>query len=62
MAIIMIISRDVTQLINFSSAVGWIFYILVMMIVIILRWTRPNAHRPFIVKTVISILLVKVTF
>lgn len=46
-AIVMVIPADIGSLIDFFSFTSWIFYGLVMVSLIVMRWTRPNDERPF---------------
>ena len=46
----MIVLNDVTTLIDFFSFTVWIFIVLAMVLLIILRKTRPDANRPYRVK------------
>ncbi|KAI8521128.1 hypothetical protein Bbelb_008820 [Branchiostoma belcheri] len=46
-ALLMLTSNDVYRLINFLSAVRWLFIGLATATVPYLRWRRPDMHRPF---------------
>lgn len=47
---LMIVFNDMTTLIDFFSFVAWIFIVLAMIVLLLLRKTRPNASRPYQVR------------
>ena len=47
MASMMLWTNDLMSLISFFSFTHWIFYVIILSLIIMLRKTRPNAHRPF---------------
>lgn len=53
----MIVVKDVAALIDFFTFVTWIFYVLAMVLVLILRKTMPDASRPYRVPLVIPIIV-----
>ena len=46
----MIIPGDIASLIDFFSFTAWIFYGAAMLALIVMRFTRKNAHRPYKVR------------
>lgn len=54
----MIVMNDVTTLIDFFSFTVWIFIVLAMILLLILRKTRPNANRPYRVQNILVTRLV----
>ena len=47
---IMILAKDLASLIDFCMFVIWMFYVLSMILVLVLRKTRPDAPRPYRVR------------
>lgn len=47
MATVAILARDVQSLIICSTFANWIFYVVAMILLLLLRKIRPNAKRPF---------------
>ena len=47
LSLILIFIGDIATLIDFFSFTVWIFYILAMFVLLLLRKTRPDAHRPY---------------
>lgn len=43
----MVLAKDVAELIDFFTFVMWIFYVLVMTLVLVLRKTMPDTPRPY---------------
>jgi L-type amino acid transporter 9 len=60
-AILMMIPGDIFSLIDFFSFAAWLFYGATMASVLVLRYTMPNAPRPYRVPTVIPILVLIVS-
>ncbi|XP_012934876.1 b(0,+)-type amino acid transporter 1 [Aplysia californica] len=56
-AILMMIPGDIFSLIDFFSFAAWLFYGGTMASVIVLRYSRPNAPRPYRVPTIIPIVV-----
>lgn len=46
-ALLMIIPADIESLIDFFNFSAWIFYGLTMSALIVMRFTRKNAERPY---------------
>lgn len=46
-ALALLTSNTITSLIDFFTFAVWIFYVLAMVVVLILRKTMPNANRPY---------------
>ena len=57
-AILMMIPGDIFSLIDFFSFAAWLFYGATMASVIVLRYTRPNAPRPYKVPLVIPVVVI----
>ncbi|XP_066304396.1 cystine/glutamate transporter-like isoform X2 [Branchiostoma lanceolatum] len=55
-ALLMLTTNDVYRLINFLSAVRWLFIGLATATVPYLRWRRPDMHRPWKVPLVLPII------
>ncbi len=47
MGIVFILAQDVATLIDFFTFTMWIFYSLAFFLVVLLRITKPDAHRPY---------------
>ncbi|XP_059156072.1 b(0,+)-type amino acid transporter 1-like [Physella acuta] len=56
-AIMMMIPGDIFSLIDFFSFAAWLFYGATMGSVLVLRYTRPDAPRPYRVPTVIPVIV-----
>ncbi|XP_063953966.1 cystine/glutamate transporter-like isoform X2 [Lytechinus pictus] len=57
-SIIMLISGDVSSLINYTGFAGWFFTALACAVIPYYRWKYPNLKRPFKVPLVIPIIFV----
>jgi len=44
---VMILAQNLASLIDFCVFALWIFYVVSMILVLILRKIRPDAHRPY---------------
>ena len=55
MSVLMILAQDLAGLIDFFSFIVWIFYTLSMILILILRKTRPDAPRPYRVKSLLNL-------
>ncbi|CAL1547645.1 unnamed protein product [Lymnaea stagnalis] len=60
-AIMMMIPGDIFSLIDFFSFAAWLFYGATMGSVLILRYTKPDAPRPYRVPTVIPIIVLVIS-
>lgn len=47
LTIIFLIPGDISALIDLFSMTVWIFYVLAMVVLLILRKTKPDANRPY---------------
>ncbi|CAG5133795.1 unnamed protein product [Candidula unifasciata] len=56
-AVLMMIPGDIFSLIDFFSFAAWLFYGATMASVLILRYTQPDAPRPYRVPTVLPVLV-----
>ncbi|XP_077982159.1 b(0,+)-type amino acid transporter 1-like isoform X2 [Glandiceps talaboti] len=57
LALLMIIPSDFDALVNYFSFTAWLFYGLVMMALIVLRFTRREAKRPIKIPIIIPIIV-----
>ncbi|XP_046458061.1 b(0,+)-type amino acid transporter 1-like [Daphnia pulex] len=57
-ALVLVISKNVSSLIDFFTFAVWIFYVLTMIVLLILRKTRPDARRPYKVPLFVPILTI----
>ncbi|XP_032784128.2 b(0,+)-type amino acid transporter 1 [Daphnia magna] len=57
-ALILVASKKVTSLIDFFTFAVWIFYVLAMIVLLILRKTKPDARRPYRVPLFVPILTI----
>lgn len=53
-AVAMVISGTIDSLIDFFSFTAWIFYGGSMLALIVMRFTKPNAPRPYKVRTILN--------
>ncbi|RXG54200.1 b(0,+)-type amino acid transporter 1 [Armadillidium vulgare] len=60
-ALLMVIPSDIGSLIDFFSFTAWIFYGGAMLALIIMRYTKKDAHRPYKVPIFIPILVLVIS-
>ncbi|CAM1308452.1 SLC7A9 (predicted) [Pycnogonum litorale] len=60
-AILMLIPGNIGTLIDFFSFTAWLFYGATMLALIVMRWTRPNMHRPYKVPLIIPVIVMIVS-
>jgi len=58
LALILIFAGEITTLIDFFSFTIWIFYVLAMIVLLLLRKTRPDAPRPYKVWLIVPIIVI----
>ncbi len=52
LALILIFSGDMASLIDYFSFTIWIFYVMAMVVLLLLRKTQPDAYRPYKVNAI----------
>lgn len=58
LALILIFSGDMASLIDYFSFTIWIFYVMAMVVLLLLRKTQPDAYRPYKVSLIIPVLVI----
>ncbi|KAJ3188812.1 hypothetical protein HDU85_004526 [Gaertneriomyces sp. JEL0708] len=46
-ATVLVLIGSFTSLVNFYSMVAWLFYLMAILALVVLRWTEPHLERPF---------------
>jgi hypothetical protein len=56
-AVAMVVSGSIESLIDFFSFTAWIFYGGAMLALIVMRFTKPDAPRPYKVRIIFNVFL-----
>ncbi|KAG1680684.1 b(0,+)-type amino acid transporter 1 [Nymphon striatum] len=61
LSLMMVIPGNIGSLIDFFSFTAWLFYGGTMLALIVMRWTRPNLHRPYKVPLIIPVIVLVIS-